>query len=555
MPEQVTVEQNTEPLNLKEGFAKYDELDSRQRSINRKLADLGEDDSFEPSDAVIELYESGDHTAARKAFIDEFLAAHGGDNADEMAALINESYDIELAIAAITERLTPVAKAAFAEKSKTLIDHIDWNRAVDYFIDQPEGYQHIDSLGVTAAVRIIGQPAKYTQDFGHLKRGIEIIDEAYVALSEFKKEQTEVTTEVYVGHGNLQRTIDDWITLTGKAIKYTSGERTLRLQRLVPRDQLARLMRLAADSGMDGSDDVQVPGIIADAYERAAAKQMASFDAADIALLHERKAERPNALMITGSAMLEKTTGLKNVPAFLNEIFNEWPDWMSAGIGFINILPELDEEHHDDEDPKKEGEGGQTGSRDITLGEWLNRQNALGLNARVSDHERALEVFVELGLDTTPTVLSAHFQQRIDALKGTIVHELTHNTHGNALPIRWLRMWAEAVDGSNVSVTPYITWLKEEGEPPSTIEREDLCESVRLYRYSPATLFAISAERFACLQALYGGYNEVTTRYLAEKVQAPHDNTTENAVNIQSLNIVISEYFKIPKRQTHIFDK
>jgi hypothetical protein len=542
MPEETTTggqERQLEPLSYGDVLDQYQKLSDRGARNSERLEEIVGDKELDVT-AFSSGLDDDDIDGHMRALIEAGRAALDPEQFSDFAAVMAESSELKSQFAQLETEGLDVVKAVLAERVAAATNHLDWDRLIEAAISNSPDVDPTDLFG-----HIHNHEWNKSHGLSHaLEKSEELaqILERHVAYQKAETGKKPIPAEEFV-HGNLAGAVANWSSYTWEAIHYTNLHRQTALQKHPSLSELKRIRTLAAQAGLDGEQD-GAPGTIADAIEHAAAKRMKAFDEADVELIRTNQAERPNALMIKGAELLKESTGIDDPNAWLNNHFDDWPEWFTRGIGFVDFLPTIDDEDHTP--PEEEAPEATPADTLFTTGQWAQALNRLQINARNNDYRKMLEPAQNLQItDEQQRQIQAQLLYNIEL---SLVHELTHNSHQNTIPISWLRRWHETTLNDPVAVTSYVERSrKTKGERQA--RREDLCESMADYRLAPARLFAISRERFERIQELMGSYPPYVVDVIVKWNETidPADPSYESQLAVYSL--LIREHFKKPQHR------
>lgn len=532
---ETTYEKHT-PRSLEVYRAEFEDIDEQIFALRDQIDALS-GGNMPTSEEAEGLFSEGDIAGAYRLQTEHVRATLTTEQAEAIQELLKQDEAMLIRLIEVGREGLPSAEAVFAERCQSIIDSTNWPMLFEDVAQERFDPIHIDWL-----LKIVSKPNEYGKgDFGEVIWSLDQLDEVATSISDYKIDQTaEHKTEQYVGNGNLVKTIDNWLELTTSAIDYVRPHRRAALRDALPVKMLQQFRGLAQKASLDGDENALVPGVIADALESTVGRRMMAFDAFDRAHIIQHQQERANALMITGGKALTKTTGVENAGEWLNEIFNEWPDWMSRGIGFVEFLPTIPDEAYnhattEDEDVRQ----------GKTVADWAQSKNSFRVSTREDDYNRIADIYLQAGMDKA-VLDKIEYPINQKSIKGSIVHEMMHNAHMNALPVSWLRAWQETILTELVHVTDYVAHNYNDEAPQQAYE-EDLCDSAKEYRYRPAHLAFISRGRFLRLQELTSMYDEAAARALFQLIDDIEDDPAIKEQRLANLDEVMAGYIEQPR--------
>lgn len=536
-PHLAPLDEHERLTSITEVVAEATRLEDEFRTHSRAVYNgpNGEFEDTEPDERPFEIVatevvaEMGEK-AANTSISDTYLAIRSrlqGRLAPEtFAALvphIDSAIQAENELKKLEERYGDTVRAHRDAKLQQAITHADWDRVVDVFVADkwPDGAS-VDRDEANRLMHLLNE-RMYRDTITDAAKEAECYDR----LMEFAKsvgglrEQPLAEPERgWLVHGDLHGAMDNWIKDTGRLIEYMSGHRAgsastaLRHTQsaLAPFEEITRRWRLSSYG------DRPAPAPLVEACERRIAVILQQFTTRDKEILSQEVGRRPNLTHIgrENRDILEKTAGITDIPAWVQQRLARFGHRLSYGIGFI-AFTDGDETHLavDQNDDRAT----------VTAGQRIIGENTLHIDVRKGTREYFLSGNQPLSEASATRIIREEVNETFD-------HEVGHHIHGAMLTVEELRLWDEALEAEpDTKIDYYIQSLVDKGAADRRLRVEQFATSIAIYMNDPLRLAVDYPRRYAALNSIVGRYGSAldnTVQQVAD-VRRTSDITTYEA--------------------------
>ena len=303
------------------------------------------------------------------------------------------------------------------------------------------------------------------------------------------------------------------------------GNRQDAAKELMPLQQVDILEAL---SNAVAADNTGTPLPIATAFTRTFRKICKAYDQADGAYLAEHHRQPYDGPTITGHELLKDVINAMDTATWVGRLALRFPPWFTHDLTAITFVEDLGTSKR-----IKRADGTSPG----LSGRYDREDRAMLLSAEIITPSTSMAPWdrdAVIFLRTESERRSA--RERI--LTRSIDHEKTHHAHGHTLSVRWLRRWQEIVEEEKFDVSLYVTTCREQ-LASEQVNQEDLCESIKWYKDSPAWVFWNAPKRFYHINDLLHEF-EADLSPLKEEI-AQRQQTGEK-VTYDMLTLLMDDY-------------